>query len=63
MRRAARLQGAARYRAFGNLDVTLARDAAPIAVFGYERAPTLVSKRAGCIILRPLLDLTVVCLK
>jgi ABC-type transport system substrate-binding protein len=59
MRRAARLQGNARYRAFGNLDVTLARDAAPIAPFGYASDATLVSKRVGCIIL----DLTAVCLK
>ena len=63
MRRAARLQGNARYRAFGNLDVTLARDAAPIVPFGYEREATLISKRVGCIILRPQLDLTAVCLK
>jgi peptide/nickel transport system substrate-binding protein len=63
MRRAARLQGNARYRAFGNLDVTLARDAAPIAPFGYASEATLVSKRVGCIILRPQLDLTAVCLK
>jgi peptide/nickel transport system substrate-binding protein len=63
MRRAARLQGDARYRAYGRLDVQLARDAAPMAATSVQKNPTLVSKRVGCIVLRPLLDLTAVCLK
>jgi peptide/nickel transport system substrate-binding protein len=63
MRRTARLQGAPRYRAYGQLDVQLARDAAPMAAVEYSNQATLVSKRVGCIILRPTLDLTAVCLK
>jgi peptide/nickel transport system substrate-binding protein len=65
MRKAARLQGQARYRAYGRLDVQLARDAAPMVVFSFGNEPTLVSKRVDrrCIVLRPALDLTAVCLK
>jgi peptide/nickel transport system substrate-binding protein len=63
LRRAAGLQGAARARAYGSLDVRLARDAAPLVTTGFMNEPTLVSKRVGCIVLRPELDLTAVCLK
>jgi len=63
MRRAARLSGEARYRAYGELDVRLARDAAPLVAIDYFNEPTLVSRRVGCIVLRPSLDLTAVCLK
>jgi len=63
MRRAARLQGGARYRAYGRLDVQLARDAAPLVPVFHPNAATLVSKRVGCVVVRPLLDLTAVCLK
>lgn len=63
MRQAARLRGTERYRAYGELDVRLARDAAPSAAISIFSEPTLVSKRVGCIVLRPALDLTVACLK
>jgi peptide/nickel transport system substrate-binding protein len=63
LRRAASLQGEARARAYGALDVQLARDAAPMVATGFINEPTLVSERVGCIVLRPELDLTVVCLK
>jgi peptide/nickel transport system substrate-binding protein len=63
MRAAARLQGDARYRAYGSLDVQLARDAAPLAALFFENALTLVSKRVGCVVLTPVLDLTAVCLE
>nr|MBA3375718.1 hypothetical protein [Actinomycetota bacterium] len=63
MRRAARLQGAARYRSYGQLDVQLARDAAPTAPVAFFTEPTLVSARLGCLVLRPALDLTAACLK
>ena len=63
MRRAARLRGPERYRAYGELDVRLAGEAAPSAPISYFNEPTLVSKRVGCIVLRPALDLTAVCLK
>nr|MDP9336967.1 ABC transporter substrate-binding protein [Actinomycetota bacterium] len=62
MRQAARLQGASRYRAYGKLDVELARDAAPLAALGFLSESTLVSKRVGCKVLRPVLDLTTICL-
>lgn len=61
--RAAGLEGAARARAYGALDVRLARDAAPMVATTFLNEPTLVSKRVGCIVLRPALDLTAVCLK
>ena len=63
MRRAARLQGDARFRAYGRLDVQLSRDAAPGIPIDLPREATLVSRRVGCIVLRPDLDLTAVCLK
>ena len=63
MRKAARLQGGERYRAYGDLDARLSRDAAPSAPISFFTDPTLVSKRVGCVVLRPTLDLTAVCLK
>ena len=61
LRRAARLNGAARYRAYGDLDARLAREAAPIVAIDYLNEPTLVSARVGCV--KPAFDLTAVCLK
>jgi len=63
LRAAAGLEGAARARAYGMLDVRLARDAAPMVTTAFMNEPTLVSDRVGCIVLRPELDLTAVCLK
>ena len=64
MRQTARLlQGGDRSRAYAALDVRLAREAAPIAAVDFLKEPTLVSKRVGCIVLRPVLDLTAACLK
>jgi peptide/nickel transport system substrate-binding protein len=64
MRRAARLpQARERQRAYGALDIRLARETAPLAALSILNESTLVSKRVGCIVLRPQLDLTAVCLK
>ena len=63
MRQAARLHGAARYHTYGELDVDLARNAAPLVPIEFFDEPTLVSKRVGCLVLRPAIDLTAVCLK
>jgi ABC-type transport system substrate-binding protein len=63
MREAARLQGAERYGAYGELDVRLAREAAPTVATAFFNEPTLVSERVGCIVLRPTLDVTAACLK
>lgn len=64
MRRAARLpQGAGRDSAYAALDVRLARDAAPMAAVDFLNEATLISKRVGCVVLRPVLDLTAVCLR
>jgi peptide/nickel transport system substrate-binding protein len=63
LRGAARLRGDARYRAYGKLDAEIARDQAPMVATAYVTEPTLVSRRVGCMILRPTLDLTAVCLK
>jgi peptide/nickel transport system substrate-binding protein len=63
LREAAGLEGEARARAYGMLDVRLARDAAPLVTTGFMNEPTLVSGRVGCIVLRPELDLTAACLK
>jgi peptide/nickel transport system substrate-binding protein len=63
LRAASRLRGKERLRAYGRLDVELARDVAAIAATAYINEPTLVSKRVGCVLLRPALDLAAVCLK
>jgi peptide/nickel transport system substrate-binding protein len=64
MRNTARLlQSSDRGEAYGALDVRIARDAAPLAAVDFLKEPTLVSKRVGCVVLRPVLDLTAVCLK
>ena len=64
MRRAARLpQGRLRDDAYATLDVRLARDVAPAASVDVLNEPTLVSSRVGCVVLRPVLDLTSVCLE
>jgi peptide/nickel transport system substrate-binding protein len=60
---ASRLRGRERLRAYGQLDVELARDVAAIAATTYLNEPTLVSKRVGCVLLRPALDLAAACLK
>lgn len=60
---ASRLTGAARSRAFGKLDLELTRDAAPAIPFAHGNELTLVSRRTGCVILNPSLDLDAVCLR
>jgi ABC-type transport system substrate-binding protein len=66
MRKAARVtQARERGRAYSALDVRIAREAAPIAAVDFLAEPTLVSSRVDrdCVVLRPVLDLTAVCLK
>jgi peptide/nickel transport system substrate-binding protein len=63
MSRAARLRGRARFTAYGKLDIELTRDAAPMVSYAFAKEPTLVSKRVGCVVLRPGLDLAAACLK
>jgi ABC-type oligopeptide transport system substrate-binding subunit len=63
MRRADRLRGASRVAAYAALDLQLGRDAAPAVPMGVLNEATLVSGRVGCLLLRPSLVLTTVCLK
>ena len=66
LRRAARVpQARQRQLAYGSLDVQAARDAAPLAALSVLNEPTFVSERVDpdCIVLRPALVLTAVCLK
>jgi peptide/nickel transport system substrate-binding protein len=64
LQRAARVPLARqRQSAYGSLDVQVARDAAPLAALTVLNEPTFVSARVGCIVLRPALVLTAVCLK
>jgi peptide/nickel transport system substrate-binding protein len=60
---ASRLTGAKRYQAYGALDVQLARDAAPAIAVMNTNTWAFVSKRIGCVVMNPDLDLTAVCLK
>jgi peptide/nickel transport system substrate-binding protein len=61
--RAARLSGPARYRAYGNVDVRLVRDAVPAVAVLNPTTWAFVSSRVGCVVMNPSLDLTAVCLK
>jgi peptide/nickel transport system substrate-binding protein len=66
MRRTALLQGDERSRAYGELDVRLARDAAPMVAIDFLNEPTLVSERLGCLSFGAThggLDLAAVCLE
>ena len=60
---ATRLSGPARSRAFGRIDLELARDAAPAIAYAHDNTLTFVSARTGCIVLNPSLDLAAVCLR
>ena len=50
---AASLVGQARYRAFGNLDIDLARNAAPLASYITDNTRHLVSRSTGCFYYHP----------
>jgi peptide/nickel transport system substrate-binding protein len=64
LRRAASMpQARQRQLAYGSLDLKVARDAAPLAALTVLNEPTFVSARVGCIVLRPALVLSAVCLK
>ena len=62
MRQANRLQGAAREKAYRDLNLLLAREAAPLVPLDVLNDATLVSARVGCVLRRPSLVLTTVCL-
>jgi ABC-type transport system substrate-binding protein len=63
LERAAGLTGQARYRAYGDLDVQLAREVAPAVAVLNTNSWAFVSSRVGCVVMNPSLDLTAVCLK
>lgn len=64
LRAAARtLQTSARSGAYARLDALLAREYAPVATLNVVNEATFLSDRVGCIVLRPVLDLAVACLK
>ena len=46
--KAARLSGPQRYLTYGKLDLDLARNAAPLAAFGYLTSNDFFSARIGC---------------
>jgi peptide/nickel transport system substrate-binding protein len=62
-RRASRLSGTARYRAYGQLDVKLARDAAPSLPWAVDNSFALVSARTGCVVTNPDFDVEAACLR
>jgi oligopeptide transport system substrate-binding protein len=57
--------GAARYRAFGALDIDLARNEAPMVAVAHDNMALLFSKRVGCVYHngRGEVDLAALCLK
>jgi peptide/nickel transport system substrate-binding protein len=61
--RAGSLSGPERYRAYGDLDVRLVRDAAPAIAVLNPNTWAFVSARTGCVVMNPAFDLTAVCLK
>jgi len=60
---ASRLTGAKRDEAYAKLDVEISRDAAPAIPYAFQNATTFVSKRTGCVVRNPLIDVTAACLK
>jgi peptide/nickel transport system substrate-binding protein len=62
---ASALVGQARYRAFGNLDIDLAKNAAPLASFITDNTRLLFSKSSGCFFYQPVyeIDLAGLCKK
>jgi YVTN family beta-propeller protein len=62
---AARLSGAARYRAYSRLDADLARHAAPLVGFANETARDFFSARIGCQVYQPVvgMDLGALCVR
>jgi peptide/nickel transport system substrate-binding protein len=62
---ASRLTGAARDRAYGELDVDISRDFAPMIPVSRVNAMAFVSDRVArsCVVMNPSFDLTAVCLK
>ncbi|MFL5930971.1 MAG: ABC transporter substrate-binding protein [Gaiellaceae bacterium] len=62
---AASLVGQARYRAFGNLDVDLAKNAAPLASYITDNTRYLVSRSTGCFFYQPVYehDIAAICKK
>jgi ABC-type oligopeptide transport system substrate-binding subunit len=62
---AASLVGQARYRAFGNLDIDMARNAAPLASYITDNSRDLVSRSTGCFYYHPVggLNLNTICKK
>jgi YVTN family beta-propeller protein len=65
LRAARTLTGGARYRAYGALDVALARDAAPFAAFAVLTQGEFFSARLGCQIAHPVygIDIAALCLR
>lgn len=63
LRAASGLRGKARTQAYARLDGDLMREVAPVIPLAYISEPALVSKRVGCVLLRPALDLAAACLK
>ena len=65
LRQAARLTGRARDRAYGKLDVDLARNAAPAVAYSYDNLLTLVGPRVPrrCVVINQDFDLLAACLK
>jgi hypothetical protein len=63
LEQASRLSGRQRYRTYGELDVRLARDAAPAIAAMNPNTWAFVSARTGCVVMNPGLDLTAVCLR
>ena len=62
---ASRLSGDARYKAYGDLDIDLMKNAAPVAPRSNPNQRIFVSKRFGCFTFNPsyTLDLAAACLK
>lgn len=62
---AAKLSGAARYAAYGNLDIDIANHASPLASFLNQNDRMFLSARVGCFVFNPVyqVSLSALCLK
>lgn len=63
METASRLFGAARLRAYGNLDIDISRNAAPMASYMTDNSRVFVSANTGCFFYHPIyeMDLAAIC--
>ena len=62
---AAKLNGPKRYRRYGQLDIAITKNAAPLAAWDVDNDRNFFSARMGCVIYQPVytIDLASLCIR